>query len=682
MKVSTYKIIEVAYRSRLLFRTDSEYRRCLGVSFETIKDNKANECIEDYYVLLNNECLEQTGLPLRLFVTLYLEASEVDRSEGFDWGDRKQNSSRRKFMRMLFRKVSAPTVTLSKEEEYQRFNTKYSDKGLEAKIYPDGLDNDCTIDLIFLMLLTFDVVKPISAQNKRSRDIDDGTVLKQVQSMIELVKTIRDDMPQIGVLTTPLVFERVLGELDQAQAELESYTPARFWALLSMIDGACRIAASPNQAAEEMIEMVSYRMPGIWVDDKDKGENRFWVFPENLHMAFCYERNGDDTRWRLKPYEFCFYSRRYDDYIDDFCLFCTSKGNIQLINKPMEPLANQEVATLGYSFEEDEEADVFSRIEFEEGYAGVPEWLDWRSFERLPIDDNRYKKYSRVLANLYNDQESMKMQFQNTAPIMTDSINCLIAIDNDYIYISDLPKPEKFELKSDSEECGRYLYEPVYKEKLSRSLLTLEVSEKHPLYVLPRNVNLPKFNDKESIKLFNKIKREFEKYIELFNKSKKRDEIMLFNKIKREFEKYIELFNKSKKQYEKYKKLFEAIDSTEMSDQITIYQTSVNMPKVLCFNRFSCVYELNELMQNLNELMQNLNELMQKLKELMQNLTELMQKLKELMQKQNLKDLKQNLKDLKQNLKDLKQNLNELTQEQEKYRAQILYSWSPMKSKG
>ena len=69
MDLNIFDIIEAAYRSRLLFRTEVEYRGITGVAYETIRDCKEDsDALAEYYGKLHNECLRQCGMPGSLTV--------------------------------------------------------------------------------------------------------------------------------------------------------------------------------------------------------------------------------------------------------------------------------------------------------------------------------------------------------------------------------------------------------------------------------------------------------------------------------------------------------------------------------------------------------------------------------------------------------------------------------------
>lgn len=544
MELSIFEVIKVAYRSRLLFRTDLEYRDLLGVSFDTVADNRDNErAMNVYYDILNKECRSMTGETLYAIVSSYLEASNASQSIDFDWSERKQIASRKKFVRKLFRMATVPGLDLSAAEEV-KFRSKDCDAKLIEARYPNGISNSRTIDLIFLMLITFGIIKPNSASNMRGRDITAKDAMGSLTSMIELVELLKDDMPQIGVLSKPLIFDSVLDTLRSAEADLSVSSPFWFWNLLNTIEDSCISTASPARVAESMLELTGYSMPGIWIDDKDKGENRFWIFPENKYMAFCFSMKGID--WVLIPFEFCFYSKRYESEIDDICVFVTAMGNKQILSAPDRTMDSSEVITSSYELGDSDAYGSFGEIRFEPDTAEIPTWFDWNAFIRLQPDDSRFTVFSKLTADLYDSNSPYSVLFSNAAPFITDSIHCLIAIDNDYIYVSDIRKPEKFTLQKDTDGSDMFWYMPCYKKEPPRNLISLEVSEEHPLYLFPRNV-VSEFAIPD-----------------------------------------------------KYKKLFEAIDNTDIGDQISIYQLNDSSQRMICFNRFSCTYAIDDLLRDLS----------------------------------------------------------------------------------
>ncbi len=538
MDLDIYEVIKSAYRSRLLFRTEAEYRRLVGVSFETIRDCRDDEAaLERYYDILNSECRQQCGKNLYAMVAAYIEASEVCAGKDFDWMERRQLASRKKFCRWLFRKTSTAGKRMTLDEE-SRFSPKRCDAKLFEAFYPDGIEGGRAYDLVFVLLITFGVIKPYSLSSARSHDISTEEAAKSCDTMTALVTQLRDDTPQMGVLPKPAVFDISLEQLRQMVAgNFEDYSIARVWELLNRIEDACIAVSSPQKTADTNTEITGYSMPGIWVDDADRGKSRFWIFPENKFMAFCYHKAGAD--WQLTPYEFTFFRPKNDDEIGDNCIFVTAKGNEQIINSG-ELMQPDEIVFATYHLGEADDYGSFGEIEFEAETGSTPWWFDWRRFKRLSKGETLYRQFKQAVTDIYNPASPHSLLFCNTAPFLTDSLDSLVATDNDYLYISDLPRPGKFILKSYEGDGDRFWYEPSYsKAEPGRSLRNLVVSEAHPLYIIPRFIDI------------------------------------------------------DEKKPDLHRRFAEAVLNTDLSNQITIYRTSRRPEGILCFNNFSLMIPLS-----------------------------------------------------------------------------------------
>lgn len=537
MDLDIYEVIKSAYRSRLLFRTEAEYRRLVGVSFETIRDCRDDEAaLERYYDILNSECRQQCGENLYAMVAAYIEASEVCAGKDFGWMERRQLASRKKFCRWLFRKTSTAGKRMTLDEE-SRFSPKRCDAKLFEAFYPDGIEGGRAYDLVFVLLITFGVIKPYSLSSARSHDISTEEAAKSCDTMTALVTQLRDDTPQMGVLPKPAVFDISLEQLRQmVVGNFEDYSIARVWELLNRIEDACIAVSSPQKTADTNIEITGYSMPGICVDDADRGKSRFWIFPENKFMAFCYQQTG--PVWELIPYELAFFRPENDDEIGDNCIFVTAKGNEQIINSG-EWMQPDEIVFATYRLGEADSNGSFSKIEFEAETGSTPRWFDWRSFKRLSKGETLYRQFKQAVTDIYNPASPHSLLFCNTTPFLTDSLDSLVATDNDYLYISDLPRPEKFILKSYEGDGDRFWYEPSYSNaEPGRSLRDLVVSETHPLYIIPRFIDI------------------------------------------------------DEKKPDLHRRFAEAVLNTDLSNQITIYRTSRRPEGILCFNNFSLMIPL------------------------------------------------------------------------------------------
>lgn len=540
MELTIYDVIKAAYRSRLLARTDAEFRNLVGVSFETISDRRNDEnAISYYYDILTKECHDQCEQSLYAMVASYIRASEASSGAYFDWRERRQLASRKKFCRWLFRKGAAPGRRMSVEEEL-KFSPKDCDHALFDSFYPEGIEAGRSVDIIFLLLITFGIIKPLSLSARRSRDISDIEAARSAMALKNLILQLRDDMPQIGVLPKPLAFDTSIEYIDQSELSgFRDYTIARIWHLLDSVEDACLALSSPQKASDSKTEFSGYSMPGIWVDDTDEGRTRFWIFPENKLMAFCYQKYYHDE-WHLIPYEFAFLKNKNKNAFSDSCLFISAEGNRQILSDAHGVMSPSEAVLLSYRCGlPDYEYGTFSSINFEFEAGKRPLWYDWNSFTRLYSDDPRNIEFLQVISDIYNPDTIPHMLFKNAGPFMTDSVDAIIGMDNDFLYVSDMSSPAFFLLTQYKEAEGQFWYEPRF--LVHPNLRNVIISDKHPLYIVPRTARLDHPLN------------------------------------------------------ERHRRFAEAVANIGINDQVTICRTEFGKEGILVFNKFSQVFRLSEL---------------------------------------------------------------------------------------
>lgn len=297
-----YQIIEVAYRSRLLFRTDAEYREALGVSFETVVNNRESKReVEMYYAALSRETEYWIEESLNYTFADYIEASEFYLT--LDWGDRSQLASKKKFCRMLYRIYATAGKRLTAKEEF-KFRIKSDDRRLINAFFPQGTDSDPAVNINFIVLFVFGVIRPWSMETSRGRDIRDEDTVASLEKLRSLILTLKDDLPRLGSTEKPMIFNGWIAIIDQylqVQENLKEATPLRLYSSLKDISRACRSLMIAENLRSDTEKLAGIYMPGIWIDDTDYGRNRFWIFPDNFLAAFCYKRNG--MSWEMYPYE-------------------------------------------------------------------------------------------------------------------------------------------------------------------------------------------------------------------------------------------------------------------------------------------------------------------------------------------------------------------------------------------
>lgn len=481
-KGDKFDIISVACRSRLIFRTEAEYRDALGVSFETVVNNRSSERDMDiYFGVLDNKTHEVGDEGLDDIINAYTEASEIYTT--LDWGDRSQKASLRKFCRRLFRLYATGGKKLS-SEEICKFNIKNDDDRLLKVFFPDGTDELPSVDVRLIVLFAFGVLRPFTGTS-RGRDIGDKETVASLERLRDLIGVLREDMPRLGSTEKPLIFDEQTDTIGSYLGDRDARTdctPLWMWSLLMDITQRCRSLVNPEQLRTENERFSTPHMYGIWVDDADGGTDRFWIFPDNIIMAYCYEHDG--MMWRLIPYEFRVISANNPDYYDQFILTAPD-GNLDFILSPDKVINPDHISHGLIEGEWDEEGEI-CRVEFSEAGKQLPDWFKWRSWERLSRDDWRYARFHTLLEELYDPDSPRSMFLDNTAPELTNRYNNLVGRDKKYLYVYDWT-PGRFVIRERGTDT--FLHEVAPGEELpADTLFGLEVSEQHPLYAIPLDI--------------------------------------------------------------------------------------------------------------------------------------------------------------------------------------------------
>ncbi len=479
-KPNKYELISVAYRLRLLFRSEAEFRRAVGVSFETVVNNRESaRDMEMYFSALAAEASKVTGMALEDIIEAYREASRVYLS--LDWGDRSQLASRRKFCRMMFRLYAAPGRRLTNDEVF-KFGIRSDDARLLREFFPEGVEEAPAVDVRIILLFAYGILRPFR-ENSRGRDIRDSETLEALGRLRDLIRTLRDDTPRLGALDKPLVFDELLGLIEGRTGKRENLsecTPLAMFEALGRITSACRSVARAEALRQSDGQFISLLMNGIWIDDGDNGRNRFWIFPPYSELAFCYESDGHV--WRLRPYEFKFRIEEDPEALDTF-IMPAPEASLRLILAPEKPVDRTMIATGLAGGAGSETTGELCRLDFIEGSLGLPAWFNWRAWERLERDDDRYGRFRALLSDLYNPASPQSLFLENTAPEIIDRQNNLVGRDGRYLYVYDW-QPGRFAVRE--READQFHYEVASAADLPpQSLMELEVSERHPLYAIP-----------------------------------------------------------------------------------------------------------------------------------------------------------------------------------------------------
>lgn len=488
-QITKYDMISVAYRSRLLFRTDAEYREALRVSFETVSAKRDNDNdLEIYYNILNRSCELAVGRTLSDVIHDYVTASRLYRE--LDWGDRTQMASRKKFCRMLFRLYATAGKRLSGEDLY-RFRIKDDDTRLLRTFFPEGVEEAPAANICMIILFAFGIIRPYS-DISRSRDISDKETLGALVDMSSLIRLLKEDTPRLGSTAKPIAFDEWLGYVERmtsCPADLSDYPPIRLLSSLTDIARACRALVVSGEQRIESEMLQGLYMHGIWVDDADGGDNRFWIFPDNILGAFCYRRQG--LAWELIPYDMKIRRADYAESMYSFILL-TPQGNLSYTLSSDRVIPPDQLATglcrpeaYGTTYD-------IGRLTLREESLPFPGWLDWHAWQMLSPDDPRYGKFHTALTEIYDPRNPLSAIFQNTYSELIDTANNLIGRDQKYLYVYDRPR-KRFRIRE--KDPGVFTYESDVRG--SETLLDLDISEQHPLYAIPVEMERRQYGNPE-----------------------------------------------------------------------------------------------------------------------------------------------------------------------------------------
>lgn len=499
--MTKYEIIDIAYKSRLFFNTEGEYRELWGVSFETVSDHRDDpKAVGRYYDILDKWCREWIAQSLEEIVEEYSNASEVYLN--LNWEGRSQMALRKRFCRMLFRIAATRGRSLSQEEK-EIFRYKDGDDNLTAEFFPEGKGEPESISVPFILLFAFDIVRPGRGTNGKGRDIRKENVRKSLTLFEDLIKLLREDMPTLGSTSKPIAFDETLENIRVAMGDSQDLmlcSPLWFYYQLEVVKYACLSIVDMDLRRSVGHNLVAPDLPGIWIDDKDGGKSRFWIFPHNLGETFCFTFNHEKREIDLYPVNFSVATAPSVDQLRNGVII-SAKGVTKVVGNPDGKLERSEIATMQLTYLPEE--GIVEKVVFEKSSGENPEWFDWNCFRRLDTGSEQYKEISLFLRDLYGERSTVNINFRNHGRLFTDIVNNLIGRDREYLYIYDYAKPS-FKL---IEREGIFYYKEQYNgEAPSLSLFDLELSEEHPLYLLPT-------------KLQAKIEREDREYEKRFTSS-------------------------------------------------------------------------------------------------------------------------------------------------------------------
>ena len=492
-QMNKFDVVSVAYKSRFVFRTDAEYRIALGTSFETVMSKRESERnMEVYYGVLAREAAKALDNSLEDIIGDYLIASEVYLS--LDWGERSHMTLRKKFCRKLFRLAITAGKSLSSDEIF-KFKSKEGDKELLNVFFPNGMEDVPVVIICFVVLFTYGIVRPWDSENSRGRDIQDKETIDTLKRLADLIDILKEDTPRLGSTEKPLVFDQWSEIIEGCLSETDRLADcAPIMMLTSLIDitRACRALVISEEQRIEGERFQGLYMHGIWIDDADRGKNRFWIFPDNFLAAFCYRRNG--VSWELDTYEFKVRRSSTPMYMDSFILL-NPRGNLIYTLSPDKTVSGEQMGTGSYEEVRDESTGEITQLKLYDESLHLPEWLNWRKWEQLSHDDIRYKEFRTVLADVYDPRSPHSFIFRNITPELSDNVNNLVGHDNKYLYIYDW-HPKRFLMRESEQDIFTYECD-CNKPATDKALFELNISEEYPLYAIPVNMTKRKYGNAE-----------------------------------------------------------------------------------------------------------------------------------------------------------------------------------------
>lgn len=430
---NSFELIDNIIKSRLLAYSDDGYIDLLEKDVDSFRKRDKYASEEELEPIMNNfrEAFEDVeAFGPEYMIRSYIKASDAFNLKDFDWGKNKQLASRKKFCRWMFRQAYMNNPDL--HDGF--YSPKKEDWELLRCFKPDDEDDAEEIDIVFTLLLTFQVIRPFGSDSIRA--LKYSSPLDARDRMLELLEVLQNDLPSFGINKNLNSIVQAAKILYSCNDDTVPFPPAAFWGMLNKVSLELKAVSSPAELLDSHVELNGYIMPGIWVDDAEDGETRFWVFPNNKLMAFCFYLKNRE--WILNPYEFVFTKLEYEYELDNTCTIATTKGNHQVFITGK--IDEDEYVRLRYEIGDRDEDGRFQTIRFElENGSDYPYWMTWRSFRRLPIDHALAKEYMHIINEIYYGSEMLRgFDFRNIGKCITDSADCLVGLDSEFLYLSDI----------------------------------------------------------------------------------------------------------------------------------------------------------------------------------------------------------------------------------------------------
>lgn len=217
-----YLLLDNIIKSRLLAFDDEGYEDLLMMDVDSFRKryrDTSDEKLKPIMKTFADAFEEIDAFGPEYMINAYMEASDVFNSVGFDWGRNKQLATRRKFCRWMFRQAYLNNPELHDGA----YAPKKEDRELFERFKPDADEDREYIDIVFTVLLAFQVIRPFGSDSMRALKYSSPAASRE--RMIELLEILDEDLPVFGVTKTLYSIRQALDALRDPELDDDSFPP-------------------------------------------------------------------------------------------------------------------------------------------------------------------------------------------------------------------------------------------------------------------------------------------------------------------------------------------------------------------------------------------------------------------------------------------------------------------------
>ncbi|MCH5235615.1 MAG: hypothetical protein J1E16_09985 [Muribaculaceae bacterium] len=551
-------------RSGILFPNREEGEKFIGMTIKSWLNLQKEEKIVEVYDKLNIKIKELFPTTVTKAIDTLVKASQAYVSQNL-WKGRKKQSKQKYALKLFYKIVfqeyhhiyqTLPSAVIFDEEE----------EGMEEALL-NALDNKF-MSAFWFILIGYEVINPFLDISRPRKNFYDGSVdlAKYLALLIDIVKY----WPVVGSLSSFHEIEIYKTQIESSLKINDYVSPFVLIGYLQNLYDLVEIRTSPDNLTVSN-DNANFLIPeGIWIDESDLGKSRFWIFPINLRMIFCY--SFEYGSWHLNVHEAI---SDYDDENEEYVLTIISPEESKngILNGKLSSESIHEMR-VNYS---DESGEYLEKLEFHH-LNQRPQWFDFDSMMRLDSSSELHTRFLEIINKLYNlPPLGISLPLINPSAWMTDASNCLIGMDEKYIYLKDKGIVRHILKIAENLEGEYYQYLPIPSKNQWSSLFGIKISDESPLYIISRNeADYPDMDPKDE------IKKMIDSPIEIIDKPKIS-----------ESQDYAYILRREAETYRRFK---EAVFSTPFPGEITIYAIldKDKEYKKICFNKCGVIVDLDK----------------------------------------------------------------------------------------